>query len=353
MVTVSKRGIILLVVIALTSSSVFAADAPSSWAVNTVNQLKSIGIIRSSLFSGYQAKATRLRFTQAVSDLAVHYAKKIGRPYSSYSPLQAFSDCSDADVRRSHFYGIVGGSNGCFYPNDAITRQEAFTILYRMLKYMSAFDLDTHGVNGLLTFSDNSKIASWARDATNALVLRKIVNGNSDGTINPTGLITNEEMLQMLLNTYKKFHVFAESSVSATDYFIFFYLDGSNNVGGFFTLTVPITMYYYTLHRYGPGSVFEVQSCIVRSTYSYDSTYGKKIIVGPGSFVDYYRNGSKKYTKTLSSVVSEIRGRSDYSESKELRYYCLNGTLDYSDGYVGGMMVGGLNYVQKYLRIYY
>ena len=60
------------------------------------------------------------------------------------------------------------------------------------------------GTGDLAEFTDAGKIHSWARDAMAWAVAEGIMEGNGDGTINPTGLATRAEVAQIFLNYFGK-----------------------------------------------------------------------------------------------------------------------------------------------------
>jgi len=61
-----------------------------------------------------------------------------------------------------------------------------------------AYNSDNYHIRDL--FKDDKKIASWAKDAVYSLKESKIMNGNTDGTFNPTNNITRQEMAVLVNN---------------------------------------------------------------------------------------------------------------------------------------------------------
>ena len=99
--------------------------------------------------------------------------------------------------------GITNGvGNNRFAPEQSITRQEMFTLLYNALRVIGAPPSSTAG-RTLTDFSDASAIAPWAKDAMTLLVESGTVSG-SGGKLNPTGITTRGEMAQVLYNLLSK-----------------------------------------------------------------------------------------------------------------------------------------------------
>ncbi|MEA4932820.1 MAG: S-layer homology domain-containing protein [Lawsonibacter sp.] len=106
-------------------------------------------------------------------------------------------------VYRRFELGITSGvGDNLFAPDQAITRQEMFTLLYNALKALDKLPAGNSG-KSISDFSDAGNIASWATDAMTALVKAGTVTGN-DGALNPRATTTRAEMAQVLYNLLGK-----------------------------------------------------------------------------------------------------------------------------------------------------
>ena len=105
------------------------------------------------------------------------------------------------DVKESHwFYPEVaaataagygaGYTDGTFKPLNPITRQEAASIVARLLQ------LESSGADK--AFADDGAIAAWAGDAVNAVAAAGIMGGYPDGTFKGTNPITRAEAVATL-----------------------------------------------------------------------------------------------------------------------------------------------------------
>jgi hypothetical protein len=99
--------------------------------------------------------------------------------------------------------GIANGvGNNLFAPEQQITRQEMFTLLYNALKAISQLP---HGNSGkmLSSFTDSAKIAEWAKDAITLLVATGTITGSGD-KLDPTAITTRAELAQVLYSLLEK-----------------------------------------------------------------------------------------------------------------------------------------------------
>ena len=98
---------------------------------------------------------------------------------------------------------VNGYGNNRFGPNDNITREQLATILYRYASY-KGYEIITGG-NSIHEFSDSNKISSWAMDAMRWAVSEGVINGNANGTLDPTGNATRAQVAQMMMNFLEKY----------------------------------------------------------------------------------------------------------------------------------------------------
>lgn len=92
-------------------------------------------------------------------------------------------------------HGIAAGDGGAFDGGRAITRQELATILWRYAKYDG---LDASVGVGSLSYTDMNKAGEWAVPALQWACGAGILQGNQDGTLNPTGVTTRAEVATIL-----------------------------------------------------------------------------------------------------------------------------------------------------------
>jgi hypothetical protein len=116
-----------------------------------------------------------------------------------------------ADANDTYYTGYLaaakrlglssGIGNNLFAPDNYITRQEMFTLLYRLLK---AFDDLPEAIekNTLASFIDADQIDSWALDAMTLFADSLIIRGSGQ-QINPKETTNRAQMAQVLYNILK------------------------------------------------------------------------------------------------------------------------------------------------------
>ena len=113
--------------------------------------------------------------------------------------LSGYTDVSENawyynEMARAVAMGIFEGSNGKLNPEQAITREQAFTVLAR------AFGVAAADLSALENFSDGQNVSSWAAAGVAGMLEAGYVNGTNAGTLNPKGMITRQELAQVLYN---------------------------------------------------------------------------------------------------------------------------------------------------------
>jgi len=94
--------------------------------------------------------------------------------------------------------GITQGSDGNFYPDKTISRQDAMVIISRALE-IAGKPLEDGSSSDLSNYSDQNDISSYATAAAASLVKAGILKG-SDGYLNPKKMISRAEMAVILYN---------------------------------------------------------------------------------------------------------------------------------------------------------
>ncbi|MGN0136646.1 S-layer homology domain-containing protein [Anaerotignum sp.] len=115
--------------------------------------------------------------------------------------------CAFDDVKSGSYYenaitwaaanGIVSGyDNGLFGPDDAITREQLATILYRYAQY-KGFDVSVGEDTNILSYNDALDISEYAVPAMQWLCGEGIMSG-SDGNLMPMGNATRAQVAAFL-----------------------------------------------------------------------------------------------------------------------------------------------------------
>ena len=97
----------------------------------------------------------------------------------------------------------LGISNGVgdnkFAPEQAISRQQMFTLLYNTLKKMNRLPPEDDSGKTLSGFTDGESVSSYAQEALSYLVKSGVVSGHN-GYLLPTATTTRAQMAQVIYN---------------------------------------------------------------------------------------------------------------------------------------------------------
>ena len=127
--------------------------------------------------------------------------------YNALGKPAVSGPCTFLDVKEGdHFYtalawgqqnGLASGvGNNKFAPRDNITREQAFSLLYRFLP-MAGKSVPDGSLAVLDQFKDKGKIAAFAQTASATLVAQGLASG-SDGKLDPKGTLTRAQMASLL-----------------------------------------------------------------------------------------------------------------------------------------------------------
>lgn len=155
-------------------------------------------LIGNKVISGYEDNTFKplrnISRAEFVSIIVRKYLK-----VSNYT--QTFSDVAKDKwcfnyVESAYNSGIISGiGQDMFAPDANISRQDMAVILCRLAEYLG------HEFSGSAPeFADDSKIASYAKDAIYSLKSAGIVNGDDNGNYNPNAFATRAEAAQMIYN---------------------------------------------------------------------------------------------------------------------------------------------------------
>lgn len=167
-------------------------DISNSYARVAIMNLVNKGIAAGTTDHTFEPKkaVTRAEFaTFAVRVLGLQPVKNNLNPYQDTSSTAWYYGNISA---MTNLNIMEGKGQGIFQPNANITREEAATLLVRMLKQRT-------GSTGLLpyTYADASLISGWAKPYVQAVYQLGLMRG-SDGYFRPQDQVTREEAAVML-----------------------------------------------------------------------------------------------------------------------------------------------------------
>lgn len=121
---------------------------------------------------------------------------------SKFTDVPAGQWYSDAVAWAAANKIVNGYDETTFGPMNAVTREQMAAILFRyeQVKGLENVTLEEN----LNRFPDQNKISTYAIPALQWAVGQKIINGNADGTLDPTGTATRAQVAQIFTNLLNK-----------------------------------------------------------------------------------------------------------------------------------------------------
>ena len=203
-----KKQIISILCAVALSCSVGAANVsdfsdvrPSDWYHDAVNYVCENGLMNGTSDTVFSPNATTSR--GMIVTILYRLAGSPDLPESNWGYPYADVDAAayySAPVYWARMNNLVTGySDTQFGSDDAITREQMATILYRYAEYLG-LNTDTGFIpNKYYDFSDYQAVSRYASKAMNWCVNKGIVNG-SDGRLNPQGTASRAEVATILMN---------------------------------------------------------------------------------------------------------------------------------------------------------
>ncbi|MGF9696760.1 S-layer homology domain-containing protein [Paenibacillus sp. MABNR03] len=132
-------------------------------------------------------------------DFAIILVKALGLDMDSAPVKPTFSDIpadnySYKYVEAAIKAGLIKGlGNGTFGLGQNLSREDMAVLFARSLSYTAGSDIAV-GKASQLTFTDAASIADYAKDSVAAAVELGLINGNGNGTFNPQGNASREQV---------------------------------------------------------------------------------------------------------------------------------------------------------------
>ncbi len=198
-----KKRIVVALVLCLVlsmSAGVFAAsftDISGHWAESSIESAAAAGYVNGYSDGTFKPSGyiTRAEFTAMVNRiLGIQHTAAV-----SYTDV-ASGAWYYGDVGSAVYACFINGySDNTFQPGKEITREEAATILSRVIPKDEA-----QGLSGIMKFDDFSTIGNWAKDAMGLLYNKEYIKGYPDNTIRPKGKLTRAEAISILERILEK-----------------------------------------------------------------------------------------------------------------------------------------------------
>ena len=161
-------------------------DAEGHWAEAAIQRWHTAGVVQGDQ-TGFHPNAPITRAEMAsILDRLMDYQTLGSNTYVDVPSEAWYAEA----ILRSAAAGVLEGDGMSMRPLDAITRQEALTLLGRAL----AIPTDT---NAISVYNDASQVADWAAGYVGGLTAAGYLQGNN-GMVNPRANITRAEVVTVV-----------------------------------------------------------------------------------------------------------------------------------------------------------
>jgi len=148
------------------------------------------------------------------ASVAVLFYQALTGKETAVDPEKAnpFTDvtAADEDVLVAYQLGIVNGmSANEFAPNGTLTREQAVTMLGRVVELAEAGKVSDgsglkQGQTEVAAFTDEADIGTWAKNYVAYFVSHGVVNGMTDGSFAPKANMTREQAMKVAVEALGK-----------------------------------------------------------------------------------------------------------------------------------------------------
>ena len=181
----------------------FSDVRPADWYHDAVSYVCENGLMNGTSNTTFSPNATTSR--SMIVTILYRLAGSPDMPESNWG--YPYADVDAAAYYSTPVYWarmndlVTGYSDTQFGPDDAITREQMATIMYR---YAYSKNLVANEPYNLNQFGDNSQISSWARDSVAWAVGAGLISGKGDGVLDPQGATTRAEAAAILQRFLEK-----------------------------------------------------------------------------------------------------------------------------------------------------
>ena len=168
--------------------------APSEWAAKDVDLAYAVGIADTNKDYIYKNNITREEFCE----LIYNFCSIVGELVVDDGHI-VFEDTNNTKVQILNTMGIINGKSATkFAPDDYLTREEAATIIVRMVNKvvpMAATEM-------WFEYDDIGQVSEWASDSIQTISNLGFMNGVGNNKFAPKETYTTEQAIATLVRVY-------------------------------------------------------------------------------------------------------------------------------------------------------
>lgn len=187
-------GMLPTTVLAASSASPFTDVSKTDWFYDAVQYVYANGLIEGTSANTFSPKVTTSRGMLVTILWRLEGQPKVsGTAFNDVASGRWYTDA----VQWASATGIVEGyNNGKFGPNDALTREQMATILYRYASYKG---YDVTASADLSKYTDANKVSSYAATAMSWANATGLITGMTSSTLAPQGSAIRAQAATVLM----------------------------------------------------------------------------------------------------------------------------------------------------------
>ena len=169
--------------------------APSDWAKDSIDIANAVGITNKSQPYYYHNNITREEFCELIYNFIVSTNKTVTAPITD-----SFTDTKNEKILMLNGLGIVNGKTATeFAPDDYLTREEAATIIIRMVNKVVPME----ATEMWFEYDDITKISDWASSSIQTISNLGFMNGVGNNRFAPKDTYTTEQAIVTLVRVFE------------------------------------------------------------------------------------------------------------------------------------------------------
>ena len=193
-----KKTIFFILILSVCVSMTANGAIYSGWAKPELEKAEEFVLIPENLKDADLTKnITRAEFAA----LSVNIYEKLTEIKTISSPKETFADTKNEEILKAHNTGLmIGVFENIFEPESLLTREQAATVMARILKkiYMTEWDFEMPE-----KFADDEKISEWAYESVYYMAAKGIILGMGDNNFSPDSGATREQAIVIGLRLYE------------------------------------------------------------------------------------------------------------------------------------------------------
>ena len=172
---------------------------PSDWAKGDVEKAKALDITEDEINYNYKTAITREDFCE----LIYNYCKNVAGKLAVFDGDNKFTDTDNPHILILNAMGIIKGKSETeFAPLDLLTREEAATILLRLI---NAVHPDWVSTELFFEFNDNAEVSDWAMNSIQVICNMGIMKGVGNNKFAPKEFYTTEQAITTIVRVFSSF----------------------------------------------------------------------------------------------------------------------------------------------------